>query len=76
LETLPGGQINAQDVPEQRYWKNARRGEFYRPIKQQITLCVDADLIDWFRRHATPDEGYQASINRALREYVAHDDRD
>jgi hypothetical protein len=22
-------------------------GVFYRPIKQQITLCLDADLVDW-----------------------------
>jgi uncharacterized protein (DUF4415 family) len=27
-------------------WSNARRGVFYRPIKQQITLRLDADLID------------------------------
>jgi uncharacterized protein (DUF4415 family) len=30
-------------------WSNARRGMFYRPIKQQITLSLDADLIDWFK---------------------------
>lgn len=52
-------------------WSNARRGVFYRPIKQQITLRLDADLIDWFKTHAVQGEGYQTSINRALREYVA-----
>jgi uncharacterized protein (DUF4415 family) len=51
-------------------WSRARRGVFYRPLKQQITLSLDADLIDWFKTQATQEEGYQTSINRALREYV------
>jgi hypothetical protein len=52
-------------------WSGAKRGLFYRPIKQQITLRLDADLIDWFKTHYPQDEGYQTSINRVLREYVA-----
>jgi uncharacterized protein (DUF4415 family) len=52
-------------------WSGARRGLFYRPIKQQITLRPDADLIDWFKRNHPQGEGYQTSINRALREYIA-----
>lgn len=51
-------------------WSTAKRGMFYRPIKQQITLRLDADLIDWFKTHHPQDEGYQTSINRALREYI------
>ncbi|MEA5532575.1 BrnA antitoxin family protein [Crocosphaera sp. XPORK-15E] len=51
-------------------WSKAKRGLFYRPIKKQITLRLDADLIDWFKTHAKQGEGYQTSINRALREYV------
>jgi len=43
---------------------------FCRPIKQQLTLRLDADVIDWFKTHATSGEGYQTHINRALREYV------
>jgi uncharacterized protein (DUF4415 family) len=52
-------------------WGEAKRGLFYRPVKQQITLRLDADLIAWFKTNPGPDEGYQTSINRALREYVA-----
>jgi uncharacterized protein (DUF4415 family) len=51
-------------------WSQAKRGMFYRPVKQQITLRLDADLIDWFKQNPMPDEGYQTTINRALREYV------
>jgi uncharacterized protein (DUF4415 family) len=52
-------------------WSQGKRGLFYRTVKQQITLRLDADLIDWFKSNPGPDEGYQTSINRALREYVA-----
>ena len=67
---LPDDQIDTDDIPEVQDWSGAKRGLFYRPIKQQITLRLDADLIDWFKTHHPQSEGYQTSINRALREYV------
>ena len=70
LAALPDAKIDANDAPEMRDWAGARRGLFYRPLKKQITLRLDADLIDWFRRNPKGDEGYQTAINRALREYV------
>ena len=76
LTALPEERINAKDIPEQRDWSGARRGALFRPIKQQITLRLDADVIDWFRRHPERGEGYQTSINRALREYVGQRARD
>ena len=70
LAALPEDKINVEDIPEVSDWSGAKRGLFYRPIKQQITLRLDADLIDWFKNHHQEGEGYQTSINRALREYV------
>lgn len=70
LAALPSDQIQTDDMPEVRDWSGAKRGMFYRPVKQQITLRLDADLIDWFKTHHPQGEGYQTSINRALREYV------
>jgi len=70
LAALPEDKINLEDIPEVSDWSGAKRGLFYRPIKQQITLRLDADLIDWFKNHHQEGEGYQTSINRALREYV------
>jgi uncharacterized protein (DUF4415 family) len=70
LAALPEDQIQTDDMPEVRDWSGAKRGMFYRPVKQQITLRLDADLIDWFKTHHPQGEGYQTSINRALREYV------
>ncbi|HEX6841648.1 MAG TPA: BrnA antitoxin family protein [Stellaceae bacterium] len=57
-------------MPEVRDWTGAQRGVFYRPVKQQITLRLDADLVAWFKGSAPKGEGYQTNINRALREHV------
>ncbi len=62
--------IDTSDAPELPDWSGARRGLFYRPVKQQLTLRLDADVVAWFKAHATTEEGYQTRINRALREYV------
>lgn len=71
LADLPEDQIKTNDIPEVQDWSDAKRGVLYRPVKEQVTLRLDADLIEWFRTHHSEDEGYQVSINRALREYVA-----
>jgi uncharacterized protein (DUF4415 family) len=71
LKALPDDRIDKRDMPEQRDWTGARRGVFFRPIKKQLTLRLDAEIIDWFKTHAPDGEGYQTSINSALRAYVA-----
>jgi uncharacterized protein (DUF4415 family) len=71
LARLPNQAIDTSDAPELPDWSHAKRGLFYRPIKQQLTLRLDADVVAWFKQHAGPAEGYQTSINRALREHVA-----
>jgi len=39
------------------------RRRYYKAIKKQITLYLDADVLDWFKRAG---RGYQTRINRAL----------
>lgn len=72
LAALPDEQIDTSDAPEVQDWSGAQRGMFYRPVKQQITLRLDADIIAWFKSKSqtSGSEGYQTSMNRALREYV------
>ncbi|WP_441300104.1 BrnA antitoxin family protein [Bradyrhizobium sp.] len=70
LASLRDNAIDTSDAPEFLDWSGAKRGLFYRPVKQQLTLRLDADVLAWFKSHATSDEGYQTRINRALREYV------
>jgi len=70
LMALPDDQIDTSDAPELSDWSGAKRGLFYRPIKQQITLRIDADVITWFKCSKPRGQGYQTDINRVLREYV------
>jgi uncharacterized protein (DUF4415 family) len=71
LAAMSDDQINKTEMPEVRDWSGAQRGLFYRPIKKQLTLRIDADLIAWFKKHVAHGHGYQTSINHALREYVS-----
>lgn len=72
LAKLPDEQIDTADIPEIQDWSQAERGVFYRPVKQQITLRLDADVIAWFKQQSQAGQrrGYQTNINRVLREYV------
>ena len=70
LEALPDDQIDITDIPETLDWSDARRGVFYRPVKRQITLRLDADIIAWFKARARGGRGYQTDINGALRDHV------
>ena len=70
LEAMSDDQIDTTDAPEILDWSDARRGVFYRPVKQQITIRLDADIIAWFKAHASDGRGYQTDINGALREHV------
>jgi uncharacterized protein (DUF4415 family) len=70
LAALRDEAIDTSDAPELLDWSGAKRGVFYRPVKQQLTLRLDADVVAWFKDHTSPNEGYQTRINRALREYV------
>jgi len=54
LAARPDSEIDTSDIPEMtdEQWKNAKRGHFYRPRKQQITARVDADVLDWLNPRA------------------------
>ena len=60
-------EIDFSEIPplQESFWKNAVRNPFYRPVKQQLTVRLDADVIAWLRRQG---KGYQTRLNRVLRE--------
>ena len=70
LASLADEKIDTNDVPEVLDWSGAKRGLLYRPVKQQITLRLDADVVAWFRANAPGGRGYQTEINRVLREHA------
>lgn len=67
LARLPDSQIDLSDIPEltAKFWQTAVRNPFYRPVKRQLTLRLDADVIAWLRRQG---KGYQTRANALLRE--------
>ena len=59
--------IDTKEQPEMTDWAGAERGKFYRPIKQQVTLRLDVDLLEWFKSRGSH---YQTRINAALRQFI------
>jgi uncharacterized protein (DUF4415 family) len=57
--------IDTSDIPEIKDWSAAVVGKFYRPVKQAISLRLDADVIAWLKK---PGKGYQTRANQILRE--------
>ena len=37
--------IDYSDIPANADWTKARRGVFYRPVKQSTTVRIDADML-------------------------------
>ena len=72
IAQMPDEDIDFSDIPPlgEDFWKNAVRGKFYRPNKKQVTLRLDADVLDWFKAQQGGARGYQTKINAALRKVV------
>lgn len=61
--------IDLSEIPEatDEFWQRAVRNPFYRPVKKQITLRLDADVIAWLRKQG---KGYQTRANALLRDVM------
>jgi uncharacterized protein (DUF4415 family) len=72
LASIPDSKINYSDIPplKERFWKNAVQNPFYRPVKQQLTVRLDADVVAWLREQG---KGYQTRINALLRAAMMED---
>lgn len=70
-------EIDLSDIPElgDDFFRNAERGRMYRALKRQLTIRLDADVLDWFKRHAEGGKGWQTDINRVLRAHVEAEER-
>ena len=66
LAELRDEEIDTSDLPPLTDAQLARmvRGRFYRPVKQQITARLDADVLDWLKAQGP---GYQSRMNAILR---------
>ena len=64
LKRMKDEDIDFTDIPEKTDWSNPVVGKFYRPIKESLTIRIDADVLAWVKRQG---KGYQTRINSYLR---------
>jgi uncharacterized protein (DUF4415 family) len=72
LEAMPEERIDTEDMPELTAAQLAdmERGRFYRPVKQQVTARLDADVLAWLKAGG---QGYQSRMNAILRRAMLAD---
>ena len=64
IDRMRGADIDYSDIPplDKKFLKKATAA--WPPVKRQLTIRLDADVLDWLKGHG---RGYQTRINRILR---------
>ena len=72
LVARPDSEIDFSEIPplKESFWKNAVHNPFYRPVKQQLTVRLDANVVAWLRQQG---KGYQTRLNQVLRTAMLED---
>lgn len=67
VAAMSDAEIDTGDIPELTDTQLAEmeRGRFWRPVKEQVTTRIDADVLAWLKASG---KGYQSRINAILRE--------
>jgi len=67
LEAKPDTRIDTTDIPEldRDFFRHAKLR--MSKGKQMVSLRLDSDVLDWFKRQG---KGYQTKIDAVLRAYV------
>ncbi|MFA7264125.1 MAG: BrnA antitoxin family protein [Caulobacter sp.] len=67
LRTMRDEDIDFSDIPRatESFWRNAVQGMHYRVVKQQLTIRLDADVLDWLK---SSGKGWQTKLNYHLRQ--------
>ena len=67
VDKMSDKDIDTSDIPEldENFFKNAELNMPSR--KQSITVRLDSDVLEWFRKQG---KGYQTKINAILRTYM------
>ncbi len=72
LKRMKSQEIDLSDIAEITDWRNGVVGKFYRPIKQSLTIRLDADVLAWLR---SGGKRYQTRINALLRDAMENERR-
>ncbi len=67
----------SEEMQKEYDFRKGKRGPVISPQgKTRITICIDTDILEWFRDEAEREgRGYQTAINQALRNYIRQDRR-
>ena len=65
LANMNDKEIDTSDIPELDA-EFFRRAELRVPVKQAVTIRLDADVLEWFKAQGP---GYQTRINSVLRAF-------
>lgn len=66
IRAIRDEEIDCSDIPplSDEFWANAKIRELYRPQKRQVTVRIDADVLEWLK---SSGKGYQTRLNEILR---------
>ena len=66
LAGMPDRQIDYSDISRlpASFLKGAVRGGLYRPVKRQLSVRIDADVLAWLK---SLGKGYHSRLNEILR---------
>lgn len=69
LDRLKDRDIDYSEIPplDTSFFRKAT--EAWPPAKQQVTVRLDVDVLDWLKMHG---KGYQTRLNRILRAAMEH----
>jgi uncharacterized protein (DUF4415 family) len=71
LAARPDSEIDFSDIPPlTELLKERRPQSLLPPVKQQLTIRPDADVVAWLRRQG---RGYQTRFNQVLRKAMLDD---
>ena len=64
LAEMSDDDIDYSDIPQITDFSGFEVGKFYRPVKETITMRLDADVLHWLKQGG---RGYQSRLNAILR---------
>ena len=66
MRSIRDEEIDCSDIPplSDEFWANTKVRELYRPQKRQVTVRIDADVLEWLK---SSGKGYQTRLNEILR---------
>ena len=70
IAAIPDSDIDTSEMKEWTEADFARAERLYTPIKKDIHIRLDADVIEWLKRNG---KGYQTRVNEILRQAMLAD---